>query len=173
MVLGLSWDPGLCSQPESVWCRLLWESPGAQTASPCASAFNCPVGMNQIGHLNYNMNIKLPKGTHFPRTQEAGPNTQTETALGVFPKGIAAPSWIELSVERGCCPDGPGCQPAAEVSSSRAKGKYLSFQVTALPLPCQLISWALFCVSVFLTVWGFLYQLPLEPPGLGKPQIWF
>lgn len=87
------------------------------------------LGMNQIDHLNYNMNIKLSKETHFLHTQEAGPQ-HTETALGVFPKGIVAPSWSELSVERGSCPDGPGCQPAAEISSIGAKGKCLSLQVT-------------------------------------------
>lgn len=140
--------------------------------SLCVSAFSCPIKMNQLDSLNYNMNIKLSKETHFPRTQEAGPqHTHTETALGVFPKGIAAPSWSELSVERGSCPDGPGRQPAAEVSSNRAKGKCLSLHDRSQPSlpPCQLTSWA----SVFQIVWGFLYQLLFEPPGWGKPQIWF
>lgn len=102
--------------------------------SLCVSAFSCPIKMNQLDSLNYNMNIKLSKETHFPRTQEAGPqHTHTETALGVFPKGIAAPSWSELSVERGSCPDGPGRQPAAEVSSNRAKGKCLSLHDRSQP----------------------------------------
>lgn len=107
----------------------------AQAASLCAVAFSFPVGMDQTGSPNCNLNVKLSKELTFHIHRRQTPKSPTETALGVSPKGTVAPPWSRLSVERGCRPDGPGRQPAAEVSSNKAKGKCLSLQVTGRSSP--------------------------------------
>lgn len=90
-----SWASGC-----AVNLRLLWESPSAQT-SLCVSAFSCPVKMNQLDSLNYNMNIKLSKETHFPRTQEAGPQHTHRNCSWSFPQRHSGPF-----LERALCGKG-------------------------------------------------------------------
>lgn len=157
-----------------MWCRLSWEGgPQCSDSDLGALAFCFPVGMNRIDPLDYNLNVKLSKKLTFHIRRRPAPNGPTETALGVSPKGMVASPWSWLSVERGCRPDGPGRQPAAEVSSNHAKRKCLSLQVTG-PSPPTLMSahfLGVFHSPGLRQFWGsFLHWLPLGSPGLGKPR---
>lgn len=166
----------LLSQSEACGVGCHGRGPQCSDSHHGASAFSFPVGMDRIDPLDCDLNVKLSRKLTFHTRKKQAPNGPTETALGVSPKGMVASPWSWLSVERGCRPDGPGRQPAAEVSSNHAKRKCLGLQVTG-PSPPTLTSAHFLGLFHSLGLWQFggwfLHQLPLGSPGLGKPQSWF